>query len=32
MSDDLVFCNDVNARMKALGLKHKAEKWCIFID
>ena len=30
--DNLVYCNDVNALLQALGQQHKPEEWRLFID
>lgn len=30
--EDLTFCNNVVSLMESLGVEHKTEDWCLFID
>jgi hypothetical protein len=32
MEDSLLYCNDVDGLLDALGKKHKTEEWSLFID
>ena len=32
MLENFVFCNDMDGMVDAMGIKHTAKKWCLFIN